>query len=485
MRYGLRILAVLIGLVAAAAVAVWWIVWPPAPLPLPERGALLDGVTLIEPGVARRPDMRLVIEGEQIASVGPAAGAASTGPYAGMFVLPGLVDLHVHHPPPSLPGQSELFALLELAHGVTSVRDAGDTDGQSTAPARDGVANDAFPGPRVFACGPFVDGDPPQWRNSLAARTPDEGRAAVRKVADGGFDCVKAYNGLDAPTLAAIRDEAVLRDLPVIGHVPRQIPLEEALLDDGQHLIGVPERLSDPALMFPRSMVGWLSLDDARLDTVISVSLANGLAQTPTLVTIDRLIAQEDREAALREPDAQLLPAFYRELIWSPEVGISSARGVDAETFAMLREAHAVQLRTVKRLFDAGVELHTGTDSLIAFVVPGAALHRELRLFVRAGLTPEQALAVSTHASSRALRVEGLGELRAGAPADLVVFREDPTVDLAALDSIAAVVRDGRLYTRASLDERIARRRAHHDGAAYRALLEPLVRRALAGVRAR
>ncbi len=438
MRIAFRILAVLVALASAAVFALWWIVWPPAPLPLPERGALLDGVTLIEPGSSRQPGMRLVVDGGRIASVGPVGGGAPEGPYADMFVLPGLVDLHVHHPPPSLPGQSELFALLQLAHGVTSVRDAGDTDGQSTAPARDGVAIGKFPGPRVFACGPFVDGDPPQWRNSQVARTPDEGRAAVREVTDSGFDCVKVYNQLDAETLAAIRDEAKARGLPVIGHVPLGVPLEVALLGDGQHLIGVAERVADPELRFPCVMIDWLSVDDARVDAVIAVSLANGLAQTPTLVTIDRLIAQEDREAALREPDAQPLPAFYRELIWSPDVGMSSARDIDAEVFAMLRQAQAAQLRTVKRMYDAGVELHTGTDTLVAFVVPGAALHRELALFVRAGLTPEQALALSTRTSARALRVEGPGELRVGAPADLVVYREDPTVDLAALAAIEA-----------------------------------------------
>ena len=62
----------------------------------------------------------------------------------------------------------------------------------------------------------------------------------------------------------------------------------------------------------------------------------------------------------------------------------------------MVRAAHRAQLRTVKRLHEAGVELHTGTDTLVAFIVPGAALHRELRLLAQAGLTPEQALAVST-----------------------------------------------------------------------------------------
>jgi imidazolonepropionase-like amidohydrolase len=129
------------------------------------------------------------------------------------------------------------------------------------------------------------------------------------------------------------------------------------------------------------------------------------------------------------------------------------------------------------------VALHTGTDTLIAFVVPGASLHRELRIWVDAGLTPERALAAATGESAAALGVPGLGTLRAGAPAELVIFREDPTRSLDALDSIAGVVRDGRLYTREALDAQLARYRAHFDAAAYDALVTPLIRRMLAGTR--
>jgi hypothetical protein len=64
-----------------------------------------------------------------------------------------------------------------------------------------------------------------------------------------------------------------------------------------------------------------------------------------------------------------------------------------------------------------------------------------------------------------------------------VIFREDPTRSLDALDSIAGVVRDGRLYTREALDAQLARYRAHFDGALYDALVTPLIRRMLARTR--
>jgi hypothetical protein len=477
-RIVLRVSVSVAALVALLALAIWAIVRPPAPLALPEPGAVLEGVTLVEPGGFRRASVRLVVEGSSIERIEDAPPRAS-GPFAGAFVLPGLVDLHVHFPPPTLPGQTALFALLHLQHGVTTVRDAGDPDGRSTEPARRGVAEGRFPGPRILACGPLVDGDPPVWKSSLVARTPEEGREAVRRVAEGDYDCVKAYDGLDAPTLDAIREEAHARSLPVIGHVPRRVPFEAARLDDAQHLIGVPPPPADPSVRFPWILRAWLELDDARLDGIVAASLRHRIAHTPTLVTLDRLVAQADRAAVLREADALLLPRFYREVVWNPDIGFPAARELGRSGFEMVRAAQRVQLRTVKRLFDAGVELHTGTDALIPFVVPGAGLHRELRMFVRAGLTPEQALALSTRSSARVLDVDGLGELRPGAPAELAVFREDPTRDLAALASLEAVVAAGRLYPRERLESDVLRWQEHFESPLYDALSMAVARAVL------
>ena len=475
----------LFGALAAAALGagLYAIVRPPPPLALPAQGVVLDGVTLLQPGEGRAENQRLVVRGGSIEAIEAAAPGAA-GPFAGMYVMPGLTDLHVHFPPASLPGQGELFAFLLLSHGVTAVRDAGDVDGTATEPVRRGVAEGRFAGPRVVACGMFVDGEPPLWKNTLLARDPMEGRRAVATLAARGFDCVKAYNELDAKTLAAIREAAHARGLPVIGHVPRRVPLEEARLDDVQHLTGVPEP-SDREARFPERLRDFETMGDARLERVIEASLADHIAHTPTLVTVDRLIHSEDLAALLEEPELRLVPRFYREVVWSPSGGTSPASSLDADGFAMLRRAFEAMKRVVRRMGERGVRLHTGTDTLTSFVVPGASLHRELRLWVEAGFTPEQALRASVHDSAADIGVAGLGELRAGAPAELVILRDDPTRSLAALDRIAGVVRDGRLYTREMLDAQLARYRAHYDGALYDAIVTPVVRRALASTRGR
>ena len=189
-----------------------------------------------------------------------------------MYVLPGLADLHIHFPPSRLPGQTELFSFLYLMHGVTAARDAGDVDGSASEPALRGIAEGHFPGPRLFACGPFVDGDPPLWKNSIVALTPEDGRRAVQSIAERGYTCVKAYNRLDAATLAAIRDEAHQRGLPVIGHVPYRVDYEVAQLDDAQHLIGIPPPPADPTTKFPFIMAEWERLEPDRLERLIAAS---------------------------------------------------------------------------------------------------------------------------------------------------------------------------------------------------------------------
>ena len=188
-----------------------------------------------------------------------------------------------------------------------------------------------------------------------------------------------------------------------------------------------------------------------------------GLANvTPTLVAIDTFLRGADADAFLRQPDAALLPPYYLGAFWNPRSGVHPARFASAEAMAKSRLAFARMKQIVARLHAAGVPLHAGTDAPAIGVVPGASLHRELHLLVAAGLTPEEALATSTRNGPAFLAIPGLGEIRPGAPADLAIFRRDPTRDLAALDSLEAVVRGGRFYTREALDAQLAVYQASH-----------------------
>ena len=234
------------------------------------------------------------------------------------------------------------------------------------------------------------------------------------------YDCVKTYNTLTPESAAAVHAAAKEVGIPVIGHVPRGARFDDAHLDDAQHLMGMtgPEGSHGP---YPRSMSAWRNLDDERLDEIVRSAVARGIAVTPTLVVIDRLSRMHDHAALSLEFDAQLMPRYFRDVVWrqNPEL-------TDAD-YVGLRAALARELELIAALHRAGVRIHAGTDVLGSFVVPGASMHRELQLFVDAGLTPEQAWEIATRNNGSFLPTPGLGTVTPGAPADLLLFSEDPT----------------------------------------------------------
>jgi hypothetical protein len=309
-------------------------------------------------------------------------------------------------------------------------------------------------------------------------RDAEDGRAAVEEASAGGAGCVQIHGGLGREALAGVRAAATTRRLPVIGRVPPGAAFEESGLADVQHLTGVPEPLfTEPNL---RGWVeSWTDLSEARIAAVADASIRLGIAHTPTLVMWDRL-ARLFPDGAFDAPEQVLLPRYYRDVVWSPRTGLPFVRDLRPDVTSALARALPIMRRAVGRLYAAGVRVHAGSGVPSPLVVPGSSMHEELRHLVAAGLSVEEGWAAATRIAGESLGVPGLGTVRAGAPADFLVFRDDPSVDLRALATLQAVVAQGRLYPRADLDAAIAARRAWHAGVLYdtvvTALARPLLR---------
>ena len=446
----------LAGALLALAGAVAWRLLAPPPLEVPAAGVVLRHVTLVEPGRGAREDRTLTVVADRIEAIAPSRPDEPPGPFAGRFVAPGLIDLHVHHPPAVALGERSLFDLLFLLHGVTSVRDTGDVLG-SLWEQRRRVAAGETPGPRIFSCGTILDGPSPVWPGTRVVEDAPQGQRAVEELARAGADCVKVYNDLSPEAYRAIVDAAAARGLPVVAHVPWSVPLPSLGRVEVQHLMG----LTDDWEEVPPQLVRWY----------VHVSQATGISHTPTLVTFARAAELDQYERLAASPLARLLPRYWRRLVWNPSrnplvAELSPAGGGDA------RSRIARMMELVGALHAAGVPVLAGTDTPQPFVVPGAGLHEELRLLAEAGLGLEGAWAAATRKAGEALRVPGLGTLEPGAPADLLVLREDPTRHLEALSTLEAVVAAGRLYRREALEQALAEQRAHFDGFPYRSLSE-------------
>lgn len=455
------------------------------PAPPFRRDIVLADVTVVEPGRGREQGQTIAARAGRIARGGGIDAGAAIDEYRGHFALPGLIDMHTHLPPQNVLGLVPYFQLLTLAHGVTSTRDAGDADGSALPAARAVLDTGELPAPRLFACGPFVGGEPTRWENTLVVSTPAEARQAVEQLARQGVACIKSYDGLDRATVHALVDAASELGLAVMGHVPTELSFEDARIPDVQHFFGVPPPASLGADTILERNAAWEAVDEARLEETVELSRELGITHTPTLVVTDGILRYRDYAAARRDPQLDLVPRLYPDAVWSPVGGNPLFAGVEDRYLDRLAAAFEKKQELVGRLHEAGVSLRLGTDTQQPFSLPGAALHREMRLFEGCGIAAEEIWRLATTASGEALGSAGLGTLGDGAPADLLVFKRDPTADLGALDSLQAVVSAGRLYRVDDLRSAIAscqrhfRRKAFDRvsvGAARRAMSKPLGR---------
>lgn len=448
-----------VGVLVVCGLYWWWSLFPPQVAPVPARGGTLTNVTLIQPGSGRQLRKTIRFEAGIITAIEDATGSDS-----GLYVLPGLVDMHVHQPV-SIVGFEEYFALLYLMHGVTSVRDLGYTY-PDVFERRRRIEQGEFPGPRTFTCGTILDGSPPLWENATVVATPGDADMIVAGLAAEGADCIKVYSNLKLDVLDAIHAAADKVSLPVIGHIPSTVAFEDARLADVQHMIGIPEQSQLPRGSNPFAN-GWEEMSDERVQFIIDTSLQQRIAHTPTLVFLD-YNARRDKPEELREMSgADFLPRVFADEFWKPEESFRLGGQATPELYAQFRRGFEVASATVARMHASGVKVHAGTDAGNPFVVPGISVQRELRLLVEAGLTPEEALATATTVAGESLRTPMMGRLQVGAPADMLVFSADPTVSLDALDSLQQVITDGRMYQHEDLQREVERYRQHFHNFAW------------------
>jgi imidazolonepropionase-like amidohydrolase len=396
--------------------------------PLPGRATADDalvvlGGTLIDgTGGAPRPATAIIIRGGVIREV--TTGEASIPADAHRiearqaWIIPGLIDMHVHY---EAWWMDDLF----VRHGITTVRDVGANLDQILGLRRES-REPGSPHPRLFACGPLLDGPVPRHGAFIShvVTTPEGAREVVRGLVARQVDCLKVYEQLTPPLVRAIAEEAKLAGIPVTAHLrdtPATVALE-AGVRGLEHALGFPV------------------CDERSEAEVARLVVERGAYLVPTLALHERL-------ALLRSPEIHLTPLLSaapegRRIRWS---------GMAARASAERTDAVAWRLACLKR-FLAGLapavrpRVAAGRDTPNPFVVPGFSLHRELELLVDSGFSPMEALLAATRTAAEFLGGAGaLGTVEPGKAADLVVLASDPLASITAIRDVELVIRAGRV----------------------------------------
>ena len=392
-----------------------------------------------------RPHSTVIVMDGRITAVGAAARlpmppGARILDGRGRFLIPGLWDMHSH----SLWSAEAMrtFLPLNVANGVTGIRDMGGRlDVLDTARAALRQENVAYP--RIVAAGVILDGpEPVQADVSIAVADAAAARMAVDSLAQEGVDFIKVYTLLPRDAYFAVIQEARRLGLPVAGHVPAAVTIEEAARA-GQRSI---EHLHDELEPLCTQR------DGARCRQLAAVFRQFHVWQVPTLVALRKGFF--DDEAIVRDPRLRYIPRGLRE-DWLAERAARISRGADH--LAGKRRRYADEEWLTGFLAREHVGLLAGTDAGTAFCYPGFSLHDELGLLVQAGLSPVDALRAATSAPAEFLgKSDSMGTIAVGRDADMVLLRSNPLANIAATREIEAVVLRGRVLDRLDLDGLLA-----------------------------
>jgi imidazolonepropionase-like amidohydrolase len=402
----------------------------------------------------------IIESGGHIARVGPRDSVpvprgATVVELDGLWIVPGLIDAHAH------AGEAEVSRYL--SYGVTSIRHVGGNLERLTS-LRARILADSLPGPRLYFAGEALSGAPAVWPGQIELQTPADAKAAVDRLADGGVSQIKLYTHTTREVMDAVVQQARARNVPVTAHLGYVDARTAAQLGVNaiEHLSGIVEAtVGDPApyfaahARFPNGWMtflrGWSRLDSASLDRTASALASTGVAMVPTLVQSETYARVLDTTYAAGL-DLSAVTAAEREEWNLPDLVRRYA--ITAADLPVLAESRRKQDLFLRRFVAHGGVVAAGSDSPNQLLAPGASLHEELALLVRAGFTPSASIQSATSVTARLLHADSVGVLREGAVADFVVVARSPLDDIRALASIRSVVARGRRYDPASLRAR-------------------------------
>ena len=355
-----------------------------------------------------------------------------------MFVLPGLIDGHVHVTDELGPktklgiversdAATAMFGIrnaqLMLDGGFTTIRDLGARGDDAVFALRDAINMGIIDGPRIFVAGHTI--------------SPTGGHGQRHGYRDDVFDIIK-YNSICdgvADCRRAVREQ-VRRSADQIKLVATGGVLSETAAGTGQQFFD--DELK--AIIETSHALGRKVTAHAHGTDGINAALRAGVDSIEHATFADK-----ESFRLFRQTGAYLVPTIL--------AGVSVAEiGSDSDSFFPASVRHkALQvgpkmIENVRRAHKAGVKIAFGTDSYVSNHGLNA---REFELLVTAGLTPLEAIKTATvNGADNLGKSELLGSLEVGKYADLIAVDEDPTVNVSALRNVGFVMKEGQVFKR-------------------------------------
>jgi imidazolonepropionase-like amidohydrolase len=398
----------------------------------------------------------LVIDHGIIKSVGDSSRVAIPNgarliDLAGKSVMPGFVMVHEHMFYPSGGGsvyneQAFSFPRLYLAGGVTTARTAGNMAGYADLELKVAIDSGKALGPDLDVTAPYLNGPGLPIYQVHALKDAKDAREMTAHWADRGATSFKAYMQITRDELQAVVNEAHRRSLKVTGHLCSVTFREAATIgiDNLEHGLVVAsdfvkDKKSDECPIANGGVLASLAdLDVAgdQITSLINFLVSKKVALTSTL-TVFETFTPGRPQAPQGALDAMLPEArdqYTRR--WTQ---------ISTQTGSIYSKLFPKEMQFELAFYRAGGQLLAGTDPTgYGGVVAGYANERELELLVEAGLTPLEAIKVTTLNGATYLgRSKRVGSIAVGKQADLIVINGDPSTNVKDIEKIETVFKNG------------------------------------------
>jgi imidazolonepropionase-like amidohydrolase len=382
----------------------------------------------------------------------------------GYTVLPGLVGMHDHMffpmggSPPMYSNMGTSFPLLYLANGVTTIRTTGSVAPDLDLEIKKLIDAGRMIGPRMHITAPYLEGVGAFTPVMHTLTGPDDARRMVNFWADAGATSFKAYMNITRDELRAAIAEAHKRGLKVTGHLcsvtyreAAEIGidnLEHGLLADSDF---VPNKQPDKC---PGAAVGaslrQLDINSTEVKETIRILVAKKVALTSTLPVFEAgapLASAQSGPTAIGAASAVLNPRVLNVMNADARVRYLTNRSriaADSPTAMLVRKSMDFERAFVAAggLLIAGLD-PTGNGGIVA----GFGDLREVELLVEAGFTPVEAIKIATLNGAKFLGEETrIGSIQIGKQADLMIVKGNPAANIADIEKVEIVFKDGVGY---------------------------------------
>lgn len=423
--------------------------------PLVAQSLAIQNVTLIDgTGTNAQPNMTVVVDGGKFVAVGPDEDLARSVRVidgAGKFLIPGLMDVHVHVPGSAMRNrdgdilrpenrQTAVGALHSFLYsGITTVYDAGNNADYIISLRAQERAGSLL-SPRIFASGSTIT-FPGSWGAGANATLIDswpEGQQGMDRNFRREPDLQKiTYENFGAganPWVPTFSDDVITQ---IIRYAKEKGVRTTIHISDEAHariaLAAGVDTLAHPVA------VGRMS------ETFMPIIANSGVIVASTLAVFDNIVSIVDAPEFL---DTPLFQAVYTDEQIEEFKTQAGPRYASLGWGSWFKTTLTYSMENVKRLHDAGVIIALGTDRTI-----GPLTHRELELYVEAGIPPLDAITIGTLNAAKYLAKEDeLGTIERGKWADMVLLNANPLDDIRNTQDIAAVFKGGVEVDRGALE---------------------------------